>query len=201
MRIYEKFESVITKKFHVQEYTTRHNTLCSYSGCYSNCDPNCYLNFTIDPSHLSGCGAMSNGRCTRCGHGQYYHRHYNSLWKLVDDRQVVVDHMAKARFKSALDEKTRKGQLMAALQRARDNLTKAIGEETIELEKLVTEYAGLSLTGSFSGQVDKSVKLMELSLQGMLESGADEDTIKKMEQSSETSRARLRLLTSGKSSS
>jgi hypothetical protein len=112
----------------------------------------------------------------------------------VDDRQVVVDPTAKARFTNAKDQKTQKEQLLAAVKRARDDLTRAIDDETIELGRLVTEYAGLSLTGSFTGQVDKSVSLLELNLEKMRETGADADTIKKMEQSLETLQAQLRLL-------
>jgi hypothetical protein len=194
MTTYKDFESIITKKVHVQENTTQHNTLCSSPGCYSNCHENCNLDFTLDPSGLLGCAAMSSdGKC-RCGHGLDLHRHYHCIWKLVDDRQVVIDHSAKKNFNNAKDMKTRKQQLLEAVKKARDTLTNAIDAEMTELAGLVEEFSRLSLTGSFSGQVHKSVRLLELNLEAMRASAADEDTIRKMEQSLETLTKQLDVL-------
>ena len=111
MSVYENFESTITKQVRVQENTSQHNTLCSYPGCYSNCHESCSLIFTLDPSGLSFCATMRNHMCTKCGHGRSSHKHYNSIWKLVDDRQVVVDTEAKNKFISAKDQKTSDGQV------------------------------------------------------------------------------------------
>jgi len=192
MTTYKNFESIITKKVRVREDTTQHNTLCNFSGCYTNCHQDCKLDFTLDPSGLSGCAAMTDGVC-KCGHGLDFHQHYRSIWKLVDDRQVVVDSSAKQNFNNAKDTKTRKELLLEDVKHARDILTNAIDEDMKLLARLVVEFGKLSLSGSFSGQVHKSVRLLELNLETMRGS-TDEDAIRKMEQSVETLKKQLTVL-------
>ena len=74
---------------------------------------------------------------------------------------------------------------------------KSIGKEmakaTEEIGRLAAEYSKLSLSGSFSGQVKKSVKLVETHLEG-LRNTSDQESIDQMEASLAQLKEKLRVL-------
>lgn len=70
---------------------------------------------------------------------------------------------------------------MALLKQTILDMDKALAESTAKVGQLVEEYAKLSLSGSFSGQVKKSVALLELNLETMRSNGTDAQTIKSVE--------------------
>ncbi|KAF8833638.1 hypothetical protein BDN67DRAFT_976509 [Paxillus ammoniavirescens] len=178
---YRQYESTITQKVYKQTKTTTHNTLCSKPQCYSNCHKECRLAFSLDPDDLHKCKAFEKAeKCSQCKHSYKYHRHYNSKWELKEDKQVTVDRAAKAKYHNAVDEKEQQMLGMKELKATIANMDKALAEATRLVGELAEEYAGLSLSGSFAGQVKKSVALLDQNLEAMYGNGTDVDTIESM---------------------
>lgn len=179
----KKFEKVIKRKRHVQASTTYHNTLCSVPGCYSNCHKLCRINFTRDPSRLTRCSAMDKRgvKCKECGHKTSYHRHYDSVWKVVEEDKRVVDKKAEKKHREAMDEKDRADAMKRRAQKAIDELTRDVADALTKLERLAKEYANLAQSGSLSGEAEKTIALMEYNIATMRKYGADSEMIKKLE--------------------
>ncbi|KIJ11930.1 hypothetical protein PAXINDRAFT_171543 [Paxillus involutus ATCC 200175] len=192
---YKQYESTITQKVYKQTQTKAHNTLCSQPQCYSNCHKECTLAFSLDPDHLHKCKAFGKAeKCTQCKHSYKYHRHYNAKWELKDDKQVTVDRAAKAKYHNAVDEKEKQMLGMKELKANIDNMDKALAEATRQVGKLAEEYASLSLSGSFAGQVKKSVALLDQNLEAMRNNGTDADTIESMVKSLGRMKDKLELV-------
>lgn len=196
MKQYENFKSVITSKVWTQERTSSHNTLCSEPNCYSNCHVQCSLKFSLDPEKFLGCNAMDGGRtCRECNHAYDSHRHYNSLWKLEDHRQENIDHKAEEKYNKAKREKNGRETMIVDLDKVISRLDSELGEALSSLRRLTDSYAGLSLSGSFAGQIKKSVRLMEVRLEAMRnDEGSDVKSIEMFEKSLENMKQKLRVV-------
>ena len=198
MKTYESFKSVIKQKVLVQVPTDYHNTLCGgRPDCHSNCHKHCKLNFTLDPKGLRGCWAMkpSGGvTCRTCGHPRETHSHFNRLWKEETRETIGVDSKAKKKFEKAGTEKEKKENMrdlvVDALQQIQDDIDSAVKE----LGDLATEYAGMSLSGSFASQVEKSVGLLGLTLETMRSNGTSRETIEAVESSLRELESQLSVL-------
>jgi len=68
-----------------------------------------------------------------------------------------------------------------------------IEEATDEIGRLTEQYSKLSLSGSFSGQVGKSVKLFETHLES-IRNKSDPESVKRIEESLDRLTKKLRLL-------
>ncbi|KAK7458148.1 hypothetical protein VKT23_010056 [Stygiomarasmius scandens] len=198
MDIYRTYETTARRKVKVQKATQNHNTLCSVPECYSNCHIHCYLNFTLDPAGLRGCTAMQPTEETcnvsGCGHPRDRHRHYNVIWEDEEQTQNIVDEDMKKKFMNAKSEKEKKENLQQLLQSSLDTLTGLIESSTEELATLASKYADLSLSGSFSGQVEKAVKMLEQNHKAMEEKGVDKVTLDKVQKSLDEMKRKLDLL-------
>lgn len=133
-------------------------------------------------------------KCSRCGHKRSAHRHYNSVWKMIEEDERVVDKKAKKKYLEATNEKDKKEAMKERAQKAIDELTREIEGAITQLGRLAEEYANLSLSGSFSGQVEKSIDLMEFNIAAMQENGADSEIIKKLETCMASMQAKLDVL-------
>lgn len=177
-----------------QVTTPSHNTLCSRPDCYSNCHIQCQLDFSLDPEIFKDCAAMDNERCNKCEHPASDHRHFNSIWEDTIDTQVIVDENAKQKFHAASKDKNKYQCALIGIQIAIRNLDSQIESLKVEIGKLCHSYQSLSLSGSFAGQIAKSVRLFELNLEALQAGGADPQTIRTMEESIETMRRKEKLV-------
>ncbi|KIP03094.1 hypothetical protein PHLGIDRAFT_256134 [Phlebiopsis gigantea 11061_1 CR5-6] len=198
MRTYKSFESVIKQKVLVQVPTDYHNTLCGgRPDCHSNCHVRCKLGFTLDQKGLRGCWAMkpSGGMtCRTCGHPRETHSHFNRLWKEETRETIVVDHNAKRKFEKAGTEKDKKENMRDLVVDALQQTQRDIDNAVKELGDLATEYAGMSLSGTFTSQVEKSVRLLGLTLETMRSNGTSRDTIEAVEKSLRELESQLSVL-------
>ena len=89
--------------------TSNHNTLCSETGCYSNCHEDCSFDFTLDPKALRHCHAMKWfwAECSYCKHPLEKHSHFRALWKQVQDVKVEIDVEMKEKWDRAKEGKER----------------------------------------------------------------------------------------------
>ena len=98
--------------------------------------------------------------------------------------------MAISKMSEAIESKIT-GILIAASQRIPGHLKDAGMEE---LARLAEEYAGLSLSGCFSGPLKKAIRLLEQHCECMEEQGVSRDRLKKMRGDLEDMKKRLDLL-------
>ena len=197
MKQYENFKGVITSKVWKQERTSSHNTLCSKPNCYSNCHIQCGLKFSLDPEQFLGCSAIKGGNvCRECNHPYDSHRHYNSLWKLEDHRQESIDHKAEEKYNKAKREKNNRETMIVDLDNVISRLDSELEETYSSLSRLTESYAKLSLSGSFAGQIKKSVRLMEESLEAMRSNKELQDlkSIEMFEKSLENMKRKLKVV-------
>lgn len=87
---------------------------------------------------------------------------------------------------------------MSQLKQTILDMDRALAESTAKVGQLVEEYAKLSLSGSFSGQVKKSVALLDLNLETMRSNGTDAQTIKSVEKALARMREKLSVVEKAK---
>ncbi|KIJ48656.1 hypothetical protein M422DRAFT_86445, partial [Sphaerobolus stellatus SS14] len=199
MSIFKDFETIANREEWVQNDTKTHNTLCSVPQCYSNCHIDCQLDFTLDPQGLKGCAAMwpSGGdTCVRqgCGHDRTKHKHFHVMWEKEKRQEKIVDEEMKKKFNNAKSAKEEKEHLKAMAERVLKTMSDTIDSNTAELGRLAEEYSNLSLSGSFSGQVEKAVVMLEQNYEALKEKNVDEVTLNKVQESLNTMKQKLEVL-------
>ncbi|PFH47909.1 hypothetical protein AMATHDRAFT_49936 [Amanita thiersii Skay4041] len=182
MKQFQNFKRITTLNTWVQSPTYGHNILY------------CSLDFALDPSALFFCGVMTGGICNKCGHSYLDHRHYNAEWTQQTETQTQVDADAERKYKDAENNKAKQEQLKIAVNGEISRLDKELDSLLILVGNLSQSYAKLSLSGSFAGQVRKSVRLIETNLEAMRNSKADPKSIEKMERSLENMKEKLRII-------
>ncbi|PBK60457.1 hypothetical protein ARMSODRAFT_944889 [Armillaria solidipes] len=176
--------------------TDRHNIVCTVLDCYSNCHIGCSLDFILGPDELRNCISMSESggvRCQECKHGREFHRCFDSIWAIREVFEVKVNQEAKAKFENAQNAKKGAEELKNQVNK-KAVLQDRIKNATEELGRLVEHYSNLSLSGSFTGQVETAVKMLEQNLGGMRESRAARETIDKVQASLDSMREKLEVL-------
>jgi hypothetical protein len=194
MKQYENFKSVISSKLWVQEDTSNHNTLCAEPNCYSNCHVGCSLDFSLDPNTFVHCAAMDGNSCRRCSHSYDSHRHYHSVWRRQDHSQEKIDREAERKYNEAKKEKNVHETMIVDLDQVILDLDLELEEALISLGRLTESYARLSLSGSFAGQVKKSVKLLEANLEAMRNNRADPKSMEMVEKSLDSMKQKLKVV-------
>lgn len=109
-----------------------------------------------------------------------YHHHDKVVW---DEKLEKRD--------CTYDEKTTVS--IAEVQKIIKTYNKEIEQATEEIGRLAEQYSKLSLSGCFSGQVEKSVKLVETHLES-LRNKSDPENVKQVEESLNQLKKKLRVL-------
>ena len=186
------------KKVHVQVPMTYHSTLCIKPDCYGICHDHCYLSFSLDPASLSDCSSMKQtwkgAVCTVCGHPSNVHRHYNSLWKLQEEDEKVINEESQKKYLDAKSEKDKTEHAMQSMQEGINQLTAQIEEATNDVGRLAQSYAKLSLSGSFASQVHKSIKLIEVDIEKLKNDGSSLEMVATLESSLDSMKKKLNVL-------
>ncbi|KAF8320499.1 hypothetical protein DL93DRAFT_2052816, partial [Clavulina sp. PMI_390] len=194
MENHAKYVELVNNMVWKQQESSNHSTLCNVTGCYSNCHEQCTLNFSLDPSGLKECWAMEGTTCRRCKHSMWQHSHYRVLWKQVVDTQVRVNQSMKEKWENAKTGKERDEAARQNMEKTIGELAQSIEQHTNELGDLTSRYAGLSLSGSFSAQVEKAISLMAQSIKSMEESGVSLEQLEKVKASLKAMEGKLKLL-------
>ena len=98
----------------------------------------------------------------------------------------------KLEKKNRIDDKSTTVSIARVLETI-ETYNKEIEQATEEIGRLAEQYSKLSLSGSFSGQVEKSVKLSETHLES-IRSKSDPENVKLIEESLNRLKKKLRLL-------
>lgn len=114
---------------------------------------------------------FTNPKCPHCKHPYYNHYYGAMMWQQDDEMKVVVDPDNFQRYTEATTEHDRQELLGTSIQEAVDQLRRHIGNCLSQVEALTQEYARVSLSGCFAGQVGKTIVLLELYLESMQQKG------------------------------
>ncbi|SRR5258706_2779759 len=185
------FEKIINSPVWKKESATTRNYLCSMPNCYSTCREDDVLFFAIVL-------LFQHRPCVTCKHSHRSHFHAFAKWVQKQEPQVTVDDEMKTKWETAKDEKEKTEALLARSQRTLDSLSSTIEADMGALVELQEEYAGLSLSGSFSGPLEKATRLLELHCESMEQQGVSRDQLKTMRGSVEEMKRRLVVLREAK---
>ncbi len=155
--------------------------------CYSTCREDDDIFFAIVL-------LFQHGPCVTCHHSNRSHFHEFAKWVQKEESQVTVDEKMKTQWEEAKDEQGKTEALLAGSQRTLDSLSSTIGVSMDALKGLQEEYAGLSLSGSFSGPLEKAIRLLELHYESMEQKGVSRDELNTMRASLENMKTRLDVL-------
>jgi len=103
------------------------------------------------------------------------HNHVKAHWELTD--VVSVNQDARQRFEGARSEQEQKEALRAQVtaEIAAMKTSMRVGME--QIRRLVESYANISLSGSFSVQIERSVDMLVMTRDTIRKEGGDESTI------------------------
>ena len=133
---------------------------------------------------------MKDGKCKRCNHRFQDHHHFDVKWVQISDNS---DLAINERWQTARDDE--KNEVLRTISRqALDGCNQRIDDATQHLAQLAEEYSRLSLSGSFSAQVEKAVKLLKLRYEAMEQNGVSGDHLRKVKESLDLMEKKLELL-------
>ncbi|EDR10209.1 uncharacterized protein LACBIDRAFT_318382 [Laccaria bicolor S238N-H82] len=176
------FKLVIQRRIWETQISVTQNTVCHFPLCYTNCHEECSGGFTLGRWKLIECRRLANNRgiCKECRHPITYHQHDKVAW------------CEKVEEKNCIDNETATVSIAQVLETI-ETYKKEIEEGTVGIGRLAEQYSELSLSGSFSGQVGKSVTLFETHLENM-RNKSDPESVKRIEESLNQLKNKLRLL-------
>jgi len=187
------FENTMTMAVWRQKHSPTTNMICGQVNCYSNCDIDYESNIPLDLKGFFG------GLCNTCNHSLWNHHRCRSKWEKVSNMQVSVDQGMKE-WEAAKDAKERTAIFAAVREKVLRDLNQIINSATGELIQLVERYGRLSLSGSFSAQVDSAVRLLEQHYTGLGNKSVDQDQLQRVKVSLDHMRRKLTLLNDAKAS-
>ena len=151
--------------------------------------------FSVDPNNLRGCNAMSGGMCRVCNHSLSLHHPYHVQWVKVIDKQVTVDQNTKKKWDDAKNGRERTAALIQAGEKALKGYKDVIDGATNDLAVLADEYAQLSLSGSFSAQLEKATGLLEQKYKGMEEKEVGKEQLEMVKEGLDKMKKKLAIMT------
>ena len=123
------------------------------------------------------------------------HRHYNSIWFHQVEKENIINSGTQKKHEEATQNLKDKEVDIEKVRKAADTIGEEMVTATEEIGRLAAKYSELALSGSFTGQVKKSVKLLEMHLEGIRNKGdVDPGTIKQIEASLDQLQNKLRVL-------
>jgi hypothetical protein len=190
MKVFYNIENTITMAVWKQQLTSTVNMICGEVNCYSNC--------SIDYKPNFGLRGFFGGPCEKCNHNLQNHHQRRARWEQVVDTQVSVDQDIKKKWEAAKDGEERAVVLTEARQKLQSNFDQVINRATNDLVQLVERYARLSLSSSFSAQVDGAIRLLEQNYTALERSGVGREQLQKVTASLDHMRKKLELLNDAK---
>ena len=172
-----------------QRQSSTINMICCQTNCYSNC----HLNYTSDIPHDLNGFFEGLGLCDKCDHGLWNHHRCHAIWEQGTTTQAPVDQDMKE-WDSTKDRTGKEAILVKVREKVLHSLDQITNDATNDLARQVERYARLSLTGSFSAQVDSAVKLLEQSYTGLLAKGIGQDHLQRVDESLANMRRKLKIL-------
>src|SRR6266550_661836 len=193
----EQYRSVVVTKTWERVNTVQYNTICRHPGCSSNCCVGCKLPFSLNPLVIEACFAMVNSNCKRrgCRHPMNEHYHDRSMWKRRERGQEVVREGLEQQYNDAKRRNDENEMMIVDLGERIAGFDREMEEQLVSLGRLTEDYAHLSLTGSFIGQVKKTIQFLESNLEMMRQKGEpDPRLIERVKRSLDAMNQKLNVL-------
>lgn len=187
----EEYRKIKNVPIWVQVDRPRYNTICRHPGCHANCHVCCTLPFSLNPDIIKTCRAITQAgsECRICRHPVTEHYHSHTLWCKRNQTQEVIkeDECHDAEQQNDENEKRILGKIASLDERMEDELT--------QLRRLTAAYASLCLNGHFIGQVQKSIKVLELNSEVIArQKAADPRLLQLVKETLSNMRERLKIL-------
>ncbi|SRR5258706_3201621 len=189
---FSNFEKIINSPVWRRERAPTLNYLCGKPNCYSTCHMGDSIIFALVVFPFQFV------RCAKCHHLLWSHFHAFGEWVQKQESQVTVDEDMKKKWEAAKDEKEKTEALVAESKHKLDSLSSTVETDMDALKGLQEEYAGLSLSGSFSGPLEKEIRLLELHCHSLEEQRVGRDQLEKMRGCLEDMKRRLDVLNKAK---
>ena len=187
MNAVSSFETIINSPVWKKESAPTFNYLCGEPKCHSTCREGDVFYFAI-------AFLFQPRPCVTCQHSNRSHFHALSKWVEKQESQVTVDEEMKTKYDAAKDKKEKIEVLAAASKRTLDDLRSYIKAGMDALAGLQEEYAGLSLSGCFSGSLEKAIRLLELHYESMEQKGVSRAELNTMRTGLKKMKRRLDVL-------
>ena len=185
MDAFSHFEKTVDVPVWKQQPTDKLRYLCDIPDCYSNCQPS---------RLFAPISRLLRLRCAKCDHPHHSHSHTRQTWVQVSDTRLLVDEGMKKRWEAAKDEKENRKALIAAHEKALGDLDRIMDEAMEVLARLLEDYDGKSLSGSFAAHMEKARGLLEQHYMDTEEQGVNREQLGNMRSSSEQMKRKLDLL-------
>ncbi|EPQ50714.1 hypothetical protein GLOTRDRAFT_50300 [Gloeophyllum trabeum ATCC 11539] len=182
------YSAIVSRTYFEHEATNVHNTLCAATGCYSNCHLSCNVTFTLDTDRLGKqCmafqqpgGRQDPSHCHVCGHSSDLHQHIYAKWVKKTKKVEEVNELAKALYDGAKTEAEKIEAVRATVEAKIAECEEALKGSEGKLGYLCDSYNSLALSGSFTGHVAGTIKLLQLRLEAMKDEGISQDAQNRM---------------------
>ena len=146
----------------------RHNTLCGFPGCYSNCHMPCScLTKSYNQEVFKRCKAMGGREtCKVCGHSYRHHYHDEVMFKKVKERKEFVNEAMKGKFMEAASMEQRADYLRQGLQTLREELLRKKNSLLQELKEKMNEFQRLGISKqSYTKVLEKQLDVVKLCME------------------------------------
>jgi hypothetical protein len=187
---FSKLEEIISAPIWKQQPTSTLNYLCTSPNCYSTC----FTKQSFVDNLVGYIPLIWAKSCPGCNHRYWFHSHLKRRWVLEADTQISIDCNMKKKWEVAKDQKEQLEVLIETSKRALSDLRCTLDHATDELARLTEEYANLSLSGSFSANVEKAIQLLEQSYRGMEERAVGPAQLERVRGNLERMHRKLELL-------
>ncbi|KAF9255389.1 hypothetical protein L218DRAFT_937744 [Marasmius fiardii PR-910] len=189
-------EAVASKKRYVCErQVSQLRQACLVPGCFCNCQPAS----NSRPRGLKDKLSSFVGRaedCSLCGHQIKQQQLSHWEWQEVGEDVRVTTHETQGMPEKANNVKGEKEASQVTLAETEINkATKEIEEAIARIASSVEAYSKLSLSGSFTNQIVKTIDLMKFNIEAMKGKGdSDAAEVQKLENSMASMKEKLRFL-------
>ncbi len=167
----------------IQTPTSRHNTLCGASDCYSNCHFPCGLDMSYDKKAFLECGAMAGTSCKECGHHYTLHYHVKSFHELRVEQKEWVDDDMKRKFEEAKTMEERARIFREKRNQEREKAQQKRKELSERLLLTLEELHKLGATRNYAKVLENQLALVNQRLQGKI--GPQTDDLRKAKEEME----------------
>jgi hypothetical protein len=113
--------------------------------------------------------------------------------------ETIVDDEAKQKFDAAYSQTDKIMLQQQQIKKAIQRFEKEVQQREEHLGQLCLQFQGLALSGSFSGHLAAAIRMLEVRLATMKNSGSDPDSIKRMEERIESLGKRHDIVVKAKS--
>ncbi len=173
------FKTVQKFMIWVVESSDRHNTLCGFKGCYSNCHVPCYLAKSLKKEAFKNCASIRNDGeiCSKCSHSYTYHYHDEVTFKQQEETHDLIADGMKDNFEKAENDEERATILYTNLERKVKNSKAKRQQLSEKLSNDIIEFESLGVARNYTKLIENQLAVIECHLEGT--DGPDTDDLRK----------------------